>query len=541
MSGAAQSRASADTQSATGPPSLRASIGRVAGASAFALLVCEIVSFVQTVVLARLLSPAEIGIFVAGTVLTTFLGNFVEGGLRAGLIQRGTDLADSAETVFWVTLVAGAAMSVLCLTAAPVVGMVFDSHTAALVAAASSGLLLVYSLTNVPEAILQRQFSVRRRLVVGPLVAVTYAVVAVPLAAAGWGVWAMVTGTYASYFALAISVWLITSWRPGHGRPSFALWRELARYGLPLVLGMIGARTRTAVEAIVVGRGLNASALGHFRYGQRIARIPMMAIIEVGSVALFPAFSRIVGDRERMHAAYLRALHWAMVAAAAAAGLMVAAGEPAVVVLLGEPWRGAGVAVVALSGVSVGYAMTCVAEEAIKASGRTQLLNWYTAVELVLGLGLLVALVPPLGLVGASLSLSVTSIVVGLVVLVLAHRVVVIPVRQLAVALASPLPGLMAATATTWLLEHQVLHSDTKPLMIALAFLALDALVFGITYLAALSLFARPTVMSLIHAARDLSAHLRRRHRVPARRDRGNTERQSEQSEHRSGNARTPR
>ena len=151
---------------------------------------------------------------------------------------------------------------------------------------------------------------------------------------------------------------MITSWRPGRGHASFAMWRELARFGFPLVLAITSWRVRIAIEALVVGRVLSTSALGFFRYGQRIARIPQMGIIEVGATTLFPAFSRIAGDRERFAAAYLRALHWSMVGAAAGTGLMIAAGEPAVVVLFGEQWRGAGVALVAMSGLSIGSAIS---------------------------------------------------------------------------------------------------------------------------------------------------------------------------------------
>ena len=93
-------------EGANGRP-LGSSIRRVASASALALLIGQSVSFAQTIALARILSPAEIGIFAAGTVLTMFLGTLVEGGLRSGLIQRKADLADAAETVFWVTLIAG--------------------------------------------------------------------------------------------------------------------------------------------------------------------------------------------------------------------------------------------------------------------------------------------------------------------------------------------------------------------------------------------------------------------------------------------------
>ena len=388
--------------------SLSGSVHRVASASALAQLVGQLVSFVQTIALARLLTPTDVGIFAAGTVLTALFTNFVEGGLQAGLVQRQGDLADADETVFRVTLMVGAAASLGCLAAAPVIGIIFNSRTAGLVAAATAGVLLIHSLTNVPESVLQREFSVKRRLIVGPAIAVSYAAVAVSLAALGWGVWSMVAGMYASYITWVVSLWMITSWRPGRGHASFAMWRELARFGFPLVLAMIGYRLRTAVEALVVGRVLSTAALGFFRYGQRIALIPQVGIIQVGATTLFPAFSRIAGDRKRFAAAYLRALHWSMVGAAAGTGLMIAAGEPAVVVLFGERWRGAGVALVAMSGLSIGSAIAVVAQDVIKAHGRTRLINWFTLADLFLGVGFLLVLIRPFGFVGASLYISLT-------------------------------------------------------------------------------------------------------------------------------------
>jgi PST family polysaccharide transporter len=175
----------------------------------------------------------------------------------------------------------------------------------------------------------------------------------------------MVAGQYASQVAALLALWLLVGWRPRRGRASVKLWRELARYGFPLVLATLVARGRTLTEAFVVGRWLSPSSLGLFRYAQRIARIPTTAIVEIGSNSLFPAFSRIAGDRDRMVAAYRRALHWGMVGASATTGLMLVLGEPAVVVLFGEPWRSAGVALVAMSGIGIGYAMICVSEEAI--------------------------------------------------------------------------------------------------------------------------------------------------------------------------------
>ena len=504
-------KASSAGSRSTAHGSLSGSVHRVASASALAQLVGQLVSFVQTIVLARLLTPTDIGIFAAGTVLTALLTNFVEGGLQAGLVQRQGDLADADETVFRVTLMVGAAASLGCLAAAPVIGIIFNSRTAGLVAAATAGVVLIHSLTNVPEAVLQREFSVKRRLIVGPAIAVSYAVVAVGLAALGWGVWSMVAGMYASYIAWVVSLWMITSWRPGRGHASFAMWRELARYGFPLVLAMIGFRLRTAVEALVVGRVLSTAALGFFRYGQRIALIPEMGIIQVGAITLFPAFCRIAGDRKRFAAAYLRALHWSMVGAAAGTGLMIAVGEPAVVVLFGERWRGAGVALVAMSGVSIGAAIAVVAQDVIKAHGRTRLINWFTLADLFLGVGFLLVLTRAFGFVGASLYISVTVLMDAAILLGLAQQLVIVPLRRVLTVLATPIPGLLIATMATWWLEHDILRADSRGPILAVTLLAVDALVFCLIYLAVLTLFARSTVVTIVRSVPVLIARFRQR------------------------------
>jgi len=162
-------------------------------------------------------------------------------------------------------------MSVVSLAAAPLIAAAFDSDTAGMVAAAMAGGVLLYSLTNVPEALLQRQFSVRRRLIVGPSVSASFAAVSVTLATLGFGVWSMVLGTYASSLVWVVTLWWICDWRPWHGRPSFRMWRDLARFGFPLVLGFVADRAQKTVQSVVTGSVLGVNALGLQRYGERIA------------------------------------------------------------------------------------------------------------------------------------------------------------------------------------------------------------------------------------------------------------------------------
>ncbi len=130
-----------------------------------------------------------------------------------------------------------------------------------------------------------------------------------------------------------------------------------------------------------------------------------------------------------------------MVGAAAGTRVMIAAGEPAVVVLFGEKRRGAGVALVAMSGLNIGSAVSVVVQDAIKAQGRTRLINWFTLGDFVLGVGFLITLIGPFGFVGASLYISLTSMGCAVIMLILAQRVMTVPFRKVLRVQATPLPA----------------------------------------------------------------------------------------------------
>ena len=96
-----------DEGAAVAPGPLAGVVRRGALISAVTLGFTQIVSLVSTVWLARLLSPEEVGIYTAGTVLSAVLTSFSGGSLRLALIQREHDVDDAADTVFWGQLPAG--------------------------------------------------------------------------------------------------------------------------------------------------------------------------------------------------------------------------------------------------------------------------------------------------------------------------------------------------------------------------------------------------------------------------------------------------
>ena len=480
--------------------------------SAAGLVIAQTAGIVQTLVLGRLLGPDEVGVFVAGTVLMGFLLMAAQGALSQALIHRKTDVEDAANTVLVVNFGAGLLGSLALLAASPLIGMLFHSSRVGLVAAAASGLLLLHVCGNVPDALMQRAFQFKRQMIIPPAVSIVFAGVSIVFAIQGYGAWAMVIGWYASTTTEVVLSWWMAKWRPFRGRFSFRIWREMARYSLPLFLAGLADRARETFEPVMVGRALGTANLGQFRYAYRLASLPSQAIITICSHVLFPAFSRISDDSSRFRAAFLRALGWIWFAALPVAALLVVVGQPVVVLLLGEVWRPAGAAAAAMAGIGLGTALDSVGWEAIKGAGRSSLLNWLTALRVGLGLPLLVLLLP-FGLVGVGIALSAAWLVAGVVCVELARSVVGASRRETAACLWPTTLSAAVAVAVVLPLERLVVRSDHYPVLPGLALIVAECMLFALVYIGALRLISPSRYRSIRDIVGRAVAKVRRRAR----------------------------
>lgn len=478
-------------------PGLAKTVRRGAVISALALGITTLLSIVSTIWLARLLSPVEVGIYTGATILITFIIQSSQGGMRLALVQREHDVEDTADVVFYATTALGLLGSIAALVAAPVLGLLFHSDLVTAVAISTAGLVLLESLTQVPDGLMQRRFNFLRKLVVDPSRAVAYMTVSVALAASGFGVWSMVIGQYSGVIVWLIASWLLARWRPGRGRPSWQLWREVARFAYPLLIANVVQYVSETARMALAGRVLGQAALGNYRYGLRLGQLPGLAVFEIGSYVLFPAFSRFASDVERLHAAFLRALRWIWFVAAPVAALVIVLGAETVVVLLGAPWRDAGIFLVAMTGAGLGQALQGVASEAIKAAGRSALFHWTSAVELALGIGLVIALLP-FGLLGVGLAMSVTELSIGVVMMVLAKPIVKYQWSAAARILVPPMVAAGLAAAAVVALSRLVPSPVGLPTLSALGMLAALALSLGLIYLMVMALLDRHMILALV-------------------------------------------
>ena len=263
--------------------------------------------------------------------------------------------------------------------------------------------------TAVPDALMQREMKFYRRLVIDPIVTITYAVTAISLALAGFGAWSMVIGTYLSQIVWVIMSWWLARWRPSLRLASFRIWRELATFSAPLLVYALAEQSRDVLNQTIVGRVLGTLKLGQFRYGLRLGMMPSIAIIQVCSYVLLPAFAAIAGKPNA--SATHTCAHWLDLVWPPRRSGDDRGGRTGHGGVAGEQWRPAGVLAEGLAGVGPGMALYAVAGEAVKGAGRTRVLMWLSIVDLGVGFRPFVA--AHHGLVYVGIVLSVMSLATG--------------------------------------------------------------------------------------------------------------------------------
>ena len=434
----------------------------------------QLLTLASYLVLARLVTPTEFGLFTAGLVLVGLARLYTESGMMAALVYRRDRLEEAASTAVVSTFLAGLAMGLLMLALAPVIGAFFHDSRVTGIAAAAAGLALLRTISIVPDALLQRRFSFLRRMIVEPGSVLAFGVVGIVLTANGLGVWGLVIAQYASFLVSALLSWGLVRWRPQLRLASFAMWRELISYGRHTIAATTVIRVGEEIPVFILGRFTGAAALGQLRYGRRIASLPLAMIMAAASYVLFPAFARIATERERFQASVLRALRWMAILAVGGGMIMIPLGKPLTTLAFGDVWAQAGEAVMALGVYCAARGISSLIVEALKAHGRPEVVTRMNVIELVVGSIAMLALLP-FGLVGVCVGISIGSIVRTAYALRRTHVVVGLPLGSLLEAIRAPLLAALAMVAVLLPLDLLVLHAGDRATGAGLLILALEA------------------------------------------------------------------
>jgi lipopolysaccharide exporter len=405
-------------------PSLAGAARRGVLWEAAAYVLPRLMLLASTVVLARVLGPADYGLVSLAVVVIMALNIVSDLGVSQALVYlpRSAPRTDAALAT---ALLGSMGLAAVWVVAAPwTARWLGDPHAAPLL----SGLALVLVLMaagQVADAILRKELQFSRRLPGELARGVGRGGVAICLALAGLGAWSVVWAEVLGALAFLVVAWVMVSHRSGpwRGWLDRQQLRPLLGFGLPAAANGMLATLVVNVDYVVVTALLGPTALGLYLVGFRIPELLVMSVFEVFSQVTYPVYVKVAERRERLRHAYLVFLRvQAAYGLAVGAGIAVAA--PVLVpVLFGDAYAQTVPVMQAIACYVVFRSVAVGAVDVFKAVGRPQLGVW-------LGVGRLVALVPALlvaarwGIVGVAVAQAMLALVFAVVIQVVGCKVV---------------------------------------------------------------------------------------------------------------------
>jgi O-antigen/teichoic acid export membrane protein len=296
------------------------------------------IGLVSTLVLARLLVPADFGLVAMGTVVLGALEAMTAFGFELALIKRqAKDRArwDSAWTLNALIGIANASLiAALAPAAAAFYGEPRIVHVMLVLAAAA----LVSGLRNI--GMVEFEQDLRFRPIVLLALARRLGSVAVTLALAWWHgtYWALLAGIVAGQLVDVILSYVVSPYRP---RPGLAAWRDLFSFSKWLLVNnLLGFASQRGGDLIVGGRS-GAAAVGLYSVSFELANLPTSEMVRPVMRAVFPGYAMMSSDPARLAQGFITVFSLVLLFALPAAAGIALLAEPLVSVLLGPRWAAA--------------------------------------------------------------------------------------------------------------------------------------------------------------------------------------------------------
>jgi O-antigen/teichoic acid export membrane protein len=451
----------------------------------------QVLSFLSTLVLARLLAPQDFGLVALALTFLLFLQYVQESGLGAALIFRRGSIEVAAGSALAFAPLIGLVLFGASVGLAPVAALVFGEPDLTALLQVLSLVLIVRSLAIVPGAILEREMRFRSIASGEIALAVTSPAVAIPLALSGAGAWSLVLGQLAAQAAQTLVLWLLVPWRPDPRRADRAVLRELLRYGRYVGAANVVNLANRTLDGLIVARMLGATSLGFYNIALRLAVFPSQVIGNIATRALFAAFSSIQHDLPAFRRTWVDGMQRiALLSTPVSVGIIVAA-EPIVGGLLGEKWLPAvgPLRILAVLGLVKAFAATT--GEALLALDRGKLRLVLAIVHVLLIVPLVVGFTSLWGLNGAAAAMLIADVATGVPAIVVVMRLLALRPAELALALAPS-----TACAAILGLALAALLPIADALSPGLELLALVLAGLGV-YAAATALLARQVVVTM--------------------------------------------
>ena len=297
----------------------------------------QFVTFIVSIVLARILSPKDYGTIALVMVFTTILQVFVDSGLGTALIQKKDADDLDFSSVFYFNFGVCIILYVGMFFLSPLIANFYDDELLIPIIRVISLTIIFSGIKGIQQAYVSRHMMFKRFFFSTLGGTIFSAFLGIVLAYSGFGVWALVAQQISNTAIDTLILWLTVKWRP---QKIFSLKRliNLLSFGWKLLVSSLLDTCYNNLRNLIIGKLYSSSDLAFYNQGDKFPKVIVTNINTSIDSVLLPTISSAQDDRERVKNMTRRAIKTSTYVMAPLMMGMAFCAEPIVHLVLTDKW-----------------------------------------------------------------------------------------------------------------------------------------------------------------------------------------------------------
>lgn len=347
------------------------------------------VSFVVSIVLARLLTPDDYGLIGIITIFTMVCNTLINAGFNTALIRKKDCSDDDYNTVFIVNLVLSILLYAVIFVCSPLIADFFGREELITLTQVSSLGMIIGALAIVQKTRLIKRIDFKTQTKITMIASVASGVIGIGMALMDCGVWSLVAQQLAVQAFRTILLFIYNKWLPSL-RFSWESFHDLFGFGWKLMLGGLLDTVWKELYQVVVGKFYSPAILGQYTRSKHFSQLFSSNLTNVIQRVTFPVLSNIQDDKKRMVSAYRRIIKLTMFITAISMLFLGAISEPLLYCLIGPKWHEAAtyLPLICLTGST--YPLHAINLNMLQLQGRSDLFLALEIVKKIIAIGPLI-------------------------------------------------------------------------------------------------------------------------------------------------------
>ena len=295
------------------------------------------ISFLVSLVLARLLTPEEYGLIGIITIFIALFNSIVDSGFSNALIRK-TDARDiDYNTVFITNLILSIILFIILFFSASSISRFFGQPQLEPLTQVMASIVIINAFAIIQRTLFVKRVDFKTQTKISLISSLVSGFVGIGMALSGCGVWSLVGQQISRQLLNSVFLWIYSRWYP---KLQFSVesFKELFGFGWKLLLSGLIDTVWKDIYQVVIGKCYSASTLGQYSRAQQFGAIFSSNLTSVVQRVSYPVLSEIQDNKTVLKFAYKKVIKVTMLVTFCCMLGLASIAKPMILTLIGDQW-----------------------------------------------------------------------------------------------------------------------------------------------------------------------------------------------------------